>query len=72
MFAQVIPQVSFTDLENLSVERIADIKKRGCVVIRDVVDNQQAAGWKDDLKKFAEDNPSVPGFPEDDKQFFNV
>ncbi|KZV72639.1 DUF1479-domain-containing protein [Peniophora sp. CONT] len=70
--SKIIPQVSFAELDNLTAEQIADIKQRGCVVIKDVVDDQQAAGWKTDLKKFDEDNPSVPGFPEDDKQFFNV
>ena len=64
--------MSFAELKNLTAEQITSIKKRGCVVIKDVVDDQQAAGWKAELKKFAEENPSVPGFPEDDKQFFNV
>lgn len=72
MYAQIIPQVSFSELDNLTAEQIANIKQRGCVVIKDVVDDQQAVGWKTELKKFDEDNPSVPGFPEDDKQFFNV
>lgn len=71
-YVQIIPQVPFAELDSLTDEQVADIKRRGCVVIKDVVDDYQAAGWKADLKKFAEDNPSLPGYPEDDKQFFNV
>ncbi|KDR78730.1 hypothetical protein GALMADRAFT_244254 [Galerina marginata CBS 339.88] len=65
-----IPQVNFADLDKLSQEEIAKIKRRGTVVIRDVVPDAQAIKWKEDLKEFVEENPTVEGLPEDDKQFF--
>jgi hypothetical protein len=45
----------------LSPEDVASIKKRGCVVIRNVVDDEEALGWKQAVKDYVEANPSVPG-----------
>ncbi|KAJ7312753.1 hypothetical protein DFH08DRAFT_1087540 [Mycena albidolilacea] len=67
-----IPQVSFADLNKLSKAQIADIKRKGTVVIKDVVDNDQARAWKTSLEEFVEANPHAEGFPEADKQFFHV
>ncbi|KAJ6596183.1 hypothetical protein DFH09DRAFT_1134327 [Mycena vulgaris] len=67
-----IPQVSFADLDKLSEAQIADIKRKGTVVIRDVVDDTQAREWKDSLEEFIKANPQAEGFPEEDKQFFHL
>jgi hypothetical protein len=68
-----------------------NIRRRGCVVIRNVVDDADATAWKDELKQYVTKNPvegkvkhlsqwiirisyntrSV-GFPEEDKQFFQL
>jgi hypothetical protein len=53
---QYIPQISFNDLDNLSQDEIEKIKRRGSVLIRDVVDDTQALGWKDELKEFVKVN----------------
>jgi Protein of unknown function (DUF1479) len=55
-FRQYIPEVNFNSLGSLSQDEIAKIKRRGTVLIRDVVDDTQAIGWKDDLKKFVKVN----------------
>ncbi|KAI0045073.1 DUF1479-domain-containing protein [Auriscalpium vulgare] len=68
----IIPQVQFADLASLSGEQIDNIKRRGCVVIRDVVDDEEVAGWKSSLDEFVKANPDVPGLPDDDKQFFHL
>jgi len=65
-----IPQVNFADLHKLSAEEIEKIKRRGTVVIKDVVPDEQAIKWKEELKEFVKANPTVEGLPEDDKQFF--
>ncbi|KAJ7824584.1 hypothetical protein B0H14DRAFT_3728287 [Mycena olivaceomarginata] len=67
-----IPQVSFADLDQLSEAQIADIKRKGTVVIKDVVDDDQARAWKASLEEFVKANPQSDGFPEDDKQFFHL
>ncbi|KAI0057191.1 DUF1479-domain-containing protein [Artomyces pyxidatus] len=68
----VIPQVKFDDLAKLSPEEVEKIKRRGCVVIKDVVDDAEVAEWKASLDAFVQANPSVPGFPATDKQFFHL
>ncbi|KAF7330194.1 DUF1479-domain-containing protein [Mycena venus] len=67
-----IPQVSFADLNKLSEDQIADIKRKGTVVIKDVVDDEQARAWKTSLEEFVKANPQSDGIPEEDKQFFHL
>jgi hypothetical protein len=67
---QYIPQVSFAELETLSKEQLNTIKQRGCVVIRDVVDDAEAASWKTLLHEYIAQNPDAKGIPQEDKQFF--
>ncbi|KAJ6596049.1 DUF1479-domain-containing protein [Mycena sp. CBHHK59/15] len=64
--------VSFADLANLTETQIDDIKRKGTVVIKDVVDDAEARAWKTSLEEFIEANPHADGFPEDKKQFFHV
>ncbi|KAI0316742.1 hypothetical protein OF83DRAFT_1059849 [Amylostereum chailletii] len=66
----VIPEVSFADLDKLSSEQVDKMKRRGCVIIKDVVDDSEATAWKAALQEFDKANPTAPGFPEEDKQFF--
>lgn len=53
--------MQFSDLGNLTQERIDDIKRKGSLVIKDVVDDDTAAAWKSDLEVFVKANPDVPG-----------
>ncbi|KAF8886069.1 hypothetical protein CPB84DRAFT_1750031 [Gymnopilus junonius] len=57
-----IPQVNFADLHNLTSEDIDKIKKRGAVVIKDVVPDEEAVKWKEASERIR--------IPENDKQFF--
>ncbi|KAJ8469327.1 hypothetical protein ONZ45_g16928 [Pleurotus djamor] len=66
-----IPQVNFADLENLDQEQVAAIKRKGCVVIRDVVDDDEVVGWRQALENFVNQN-DVEGIPADNKQFFQL
>jgi len=56
-----IPQVNFADLNNLSREEVERIRSRGTVVIRDIVPDEQAVRWKEELKEFVQANPTVEG-----------
>ncbi|KAJ7798268.1 hypothetical protein B0H14DRAFT_2907139, partial [Mycena olivaceomarginata] len=69
---ECIPQVSFADLDKLSETQIAEIKRKGTVVIKDVIDDAQARAWKTSLEEFVKANPQSDGFPEDNKQFFHL
>ncbi|KAI0076163.1 DUF1479-domain-containing protein [Panus rudis PR-1116 ss-1] len=66
-----IPQVDFAELQGLSKDKLDTIKRKGCVVIRNVVDDAEALSWKADLVDYVKTNP-VKGFPEEDKQFFQI
>ncbi|KAF9460315.1 DUF1479-domain-containing protein [Collybia nuda] len=68
----VIPHVSFADLDKLSEEELENIKRRGTVVIKDVVDDAEAIQWRLSLEEFIKANPDVEGVPADDKQFFQL
>ncbi|KAJ7612542.1 hypothetical protein FB45DRAFT_914893 [Roridomyces roridus] len=67
-----IPQVAFADLDTLTPQQIADIKRKGTVVVKDVVDDAQARKWKTELEEFIKANPQSDGMPEGDKQFFHL
>ncbi|KAF8181305.1 hypothetical protein BJ912DRAFT_1125852 [Pholiota molesta] len=54
-----IPQVNFADLQTLSQEQLDVIKRRGSVVIKDIVPDEQAIQWKEDLKEFVTVNATV-------------
>ena len=53
---QYIPQINFNSLDSISQDDIEKIKRRGSVLIRDVVDDAQAVHWKDELKEFVKVN----------------
>ncbi|KAI0798536.1 hypothetical protein BC629DRAFT_1592113 [Irpex lacteus] len=69
--SQIVPQVDFTELDTLSASARDNIRRRGVVVIRNVVPDEEATGWRNDLKQYVKENP-VEGFPEEDKQFFQL
>jgi Protein of unknown function (DUF1479) len=53
---QYIPQIDFNSLDSLTQDEIDRIKRRGSVLIRDVVDDAKAVEWKDGLKEFVKVN----------------
>ncbi|KAF9072644.1 DUF1479-domain-containing protein [Rhodocollybia butyracea] len=70
--SEYIPQVNFSELALLPPQTVEEIRRIGTVVIKDVVDDTEARAWQDDLKDFLKTNPDVTGFPEGDKQFFEL
>ncbi|KAJ8095975.1 hypothetical protein PM082_015196 [Marasmius tenuissimus] len=68
-----IPQVKFSELDKLSPEQITEIKRKGTIIIRDIVEDAEAAKWKTSLEEFVKANPTrIEGFPEGDLQFFQL
>jgi len=57
----MVPVVEFSDLTKLSPEEISKIKRIGSVVVRNVVDDAEAAGYKESLKEYVKANPQVKG-----------
>ncbi|KAL0945418.1 hypothetical protein HGRIS_000910 [Hohenbuehelia grisea] len=70
--SEYIPQVDFAELQTLSADKVREIQRKGCVVIRNVVDDEDALSWKQALEDFIKSNPDVEGVPEDNKQFFQL
>lgn len=52
-----MPQVDFANLDTLSESERQNIRTRGSVVIRNVVLDEEATSWKDELKKYVTENP---------------
>ncbi|KAJ3560096.1 hypothetical protein NP233_g11059 [Leucocoprinus birnbaumii] len=67
-----IPQVEYAELDELSPDELEMIKRRGCVVIRDIVDDERAIAWRETLREIVKVNPGIEGVPENDKQFFQL
>ncbi|KAM0789026.1 hypothetical protein ACM66B_003092 [Microbotryomycetes sp. NB124-2] len=79
--SEVVPVVDFPKDERIREKglkawtdesTIAEIKKRGAVVIRNVVGKNKALEWKERIREYVRQNPSVKGFPEKDKQVFEL
>ncbi|KAF5367135.1 hypothetical protein D9758_003872 [Tetrapyrgos nigripes] len=80
------PDVKLSDLSTLPPEKVQEIRRKGTVVIKDVVDDADAISWRHQLEEFVKANPDVEasswdtqaltgpvtGFPEDNKQFFQL
>jgi hypothetical protein len=58
---EIIPSVPYEDVEagTVSAEAIADIKARGCAVIRGVFSAKQARTWNDELLNYVVSNQYV-------------
>ncbi|KAK1985762.1 hypothetical protein LZ30DRAFT_618877 [Colletotrichum cereale] len=68
----VIPSVEFRDLEG-GVARLRDeIRKRGAVVVRGVVDEGEARAYKDEIEAYVRRNPSTKAFPPDNPQVYEL
>ncbi|KAK1723373.1 uncharacterized protein BDZ83DRAFT_626510 [Colletotrichum acutatum] len=68
----IIPSVEFKDLEG-DIERLkGDIRKRGAAVIRGVVDEKEARGYKEEVEEYVRKNPSTKAFPADNPQVYEL
>ena len=66
--SRVVPELSFRDLENVD-KRTAfrdELRNRGVAVIRGVVAEREALGWKELAKGYIQNNPATKG-----KELFN-
>jgi len=57
----IIPSIQFRDLQNPSQDFISDIKKRGVAVIRGVVPEDEARGYKNEVGDYVKLNPWTKG-----------
>jgi hypothetical protein len=50
-------------LDSLDASTVERIRRVGTVVIRDIVDDPDAIGWREELKTFVKEHPDVDGRP---------
>ncbi|KAG8891567.1 hypothetical protein FRC00_013498 [Tulasnella sp. 408] len=70
----IVPEVSFKELTE-SGDKAAwtkEVAKRGVVIVRDVVPDEEALAWKQQVLDYIKANPQVKGFPVEDKQAYEI
>ena len=74
--SSIVPEISFSDIKYNNIVRISafgyNLRKRGVAIIRDVVSEQEALGWKELAKRYIRNNPSTKGFPAKDPAVFEL
>lgn len=62
----ILPSIEFRDLENSkgNVQFMNEVRKRGCAVIRGVIDQDEARAYKTEIEAYIKANPHTKGtFP---------
>jgi hypothetical protein len=59
--SKVIPEIDFKDIETPSKTFNDELRKRGVAVVRGVVPEAEVLQWKEDLKKYIQQNPQTKG-----------
>ena len=61
--SRVVPELSFRDLDNVEKRTTFrdELRNRGVAVIRGVVAEQEALGWKELAKRYIQNNPTTKG-----------
>ena len=63
--SSIVPEISYSDVKHNNIPKMTDfrdkLKKRGVAIIRGVVSEQEALGWKELVERYIQMNPSVTG-----------
>ncbi|KAJ4292435.1 hypothetical protein N0V90_009097 [Kalmusia sp. IMI 367209] len=70
--SKVIPEIQFKDIDNAPEEFSKELRKRGVAVVRGVVSEQEALGWKENLREYIKANPQTKAFPPENPQVFEL
>ncbi|KAF4436996.1 hypothetical protein F53441_13136 [Fusarium austroafricanum] len=70
----VIPQVQMKELQNAAQDGALrdEIRKRGVVVVRGVIEEGEARAFKDEVEDYVRKNPSTRAFPPHDPQVYEL
>ncbi|CAH0035518.1 unnamed protein product [Clonostachys rhizophaga] len=72
----IIPEVDFSSIVQnggqLPEKPKALLKDCGTIVIRGLVSERQALGWKQSVREYVKKNPSTKGFPANDRQVYEI
>ncbi|BFZ62860.1 hypothetical protein YB2330_003970 [Saitoella coloradoensis] len=72
--SSVVPELEFADLSASGVSKdvVEEIKKRGSVVIHNVIQPSQALKYKSDIQAYIKANPSTKAFPAHNPQVYEL
>ena len=59
--SKAIPEIDFKDIDSASEQFSHDLNNRGVAVVRGVVSEEEALGWKEDVKEYVRQNPQTKG-----------
>ena len=72
--SEIIPSIDYEQIHNHS--RIKpfshSLKQRGVAIIRGVVDQNVALGWKEEIKRYIRANPQTKAFPKDNPAVYEL
>ncbi|MCJ1382811.1 hypothetical protein MMC17_005924 [Xylographa soralifera] len=68
----VIPQIDFSNLSNPSQDFLQEVKKRGVAVVRGVVPESEARGYKTVVEEYIKTNPGTKAFPSTNPAVFEL
>ncbi|KAI1456112.1 DUF1479-domain-containing protein [Annulohypoxylon moriforme] len=68
----IIPSLTFKDLDADLTKFHGEIKKRGVAVIRGVLPEDEARSFKDEIEEYVRQNPHTNAFPKDNPQVFEL
>jgi hypothetical protein len=57
----VIPQIEYKNLENPSDHFLSQVEKRGVAVVRGVIPDDEARGYKTEVEEYVTANPWTKG-----------
>lgn len=67
-----LPSVEYSSLSSLPADKLAELKRKGTFIIRNVVPREEALEWKQGLDEFVAANPNVEGTPAEKPQYFQI
>lgn len=72
--SSIIPEIEYSEIRNHS--RIhgfsKGLKKRGAAIVRGVVSEDTALGWKEEIREYIRQNPSTKAFPKDNPAVYEL
>src|SRR5450756_1785477 len=72
--SSIIPNIPFSEIKNHSrvLPFSRGILKRGTALIRNVVPEEEALGWKEEIKEYIARNPGTKAFPKDNPAVYEL
>ncbi|CCH45101.1 hypothetical protein BN7_4679 [Wickerhamomyces ciferrii] len=64
--SNIIPEISFNEIQKLDPAKRQNILEKGCVIIRNVFPKEKALEFKKDAQEYIKLNPQTKGYPASD------